>query len=448
MGCAVATVLAPVQAAHRTTGQSEEGNLTLRSEVGYAANSESPRDFSNYFGGTLGVKIRPPAYDWLEGKIAIRGDVFHEFGGANSFVDAELDYDEVYLRARFGDQSQTRVTLGAQRVTWGRVDELPPTDRLSVQDTTRYILDQLPLRRRTTPALRIEHTMDDWTVDALFVPLFRAAELPRQESIWFPINQQRGRVLGINSDNPAFAASIRNGTVGDSDDYSSFGGAGIRLTRLSDTFDFGVTAQRARHSLPYYELNPAVRAAALAGAPIASALAAGTPTLREVHPLTWIFSGDVVFDAYWFDMDWTVRFEAAYVTDTPTTRNDLRRSSSDSVEYVVGFEFYPGDEDIRVNLQLADKVLLTNDGILDEDRTTSFNGEVEYPFFRDRFRWTTRFSVGLEYSDWYLNSEIRYLGTPAHEFYLGAHIFSGEDNAANGFYSSNDMITLGWRGRF
>ncbi|MEM7253556.1 MAG: hypothetical protein AAF493_19240 [Pseudomonadota bacterium] len=442
-------VLAPVtNAAHRTTGKTQEGNLALRTETGIFVNSESDRDLSNYIGGSLSIDFRPAAYDWLEGKIGLRGDVFHELGGPNSFGDAELDYDEIYVRARLGESRNTRVTLGAQRILWGRVDELPPTDRLSVQDVSRYILDQLPDRRRTTPALRVEHSMGEWMLDSQFVPFFRPAELADHESVWFPVNQRRGRILGIDTSNAVFAAGIRNGTVGDYDDYNGFGGFGLRLTRQSDDADYGIAVQRARHSLPYYELNRQVRAAALSGTPLGTALMAGTPTLKEVHPLTWVFSGDVVFDAYWFDMDWTVRFEAAYVSDVPITEPDLLRASTDAVEWVAGLEFFPGDTDLRVNLQLADRILLTDDSILDEDRITSVNGEVEYPFLRDRFRWTTRFSVGLEFSDWYLNTELRYVGAQPHEFYVGAHVFSGEDKSPNGFFSANDLVTLGWRARF
>jgi len=424
----------------------EEGPLTfslpwLRAEGGWHPQSGSRADASGLLSGAVRAEYRPPELERWSLQATLRADSYPQSGRLDD-GETELDYGESFVRY---EGARTRITAGALKVLWGRVDEIPPTDRLGVQDATRYILDELPDRRRAAPALRIVHSFDALELDAVLMPWFRPAELPDADSLWHPVRQEDGRILGIRAP-PLFEAAIRSGTIGEADDFDQFGGWGVRASRRGAGFDAALSVQRVRHSLPYYQLDPAVRAAAVAGAPLPVALASGRgPTLREVHPLTWVVGGDVAFEA----LGGTVRLEAAWSSDFPVTTFDARLETHDALDWVAGYEFFPGDGNARVTLQVAGhQVHGAPAGILDRARIYSVLGEVEVPFAQDRWRFTTRFSAGLNDRDLYLNPRLSYVGWEPHEIYLGAHLFSGSEKAFNGFHEDNDAVVLGWRARF
>jgi hypothetical protein len=78
-----------------------------------------------------------------------------------------------------------------------------------VQDATRFVLDDLEDRRRAVLALRWEEFVGEYKLDALYVPFFRAAELPDEDSIWSPVDRSRGRIAGVPPDPLQAAAGPR-----------------------------------------------------------------------------------------------------------------------------------------------------------------------------------------------------------------------------------------------
>lgn len=408
----------------------------LRVEAGALTRSSQPVDSSNYLFGSFSARWRPS--DHWEYRLAGRVDGYAQTGTPD-YSKAKLDYGDSYVRYR---GENVRVTAGAQTVIWGRVDEIPPEDRLSVQDVTRLLLDPLQERRRSVPALRLERFHGPYKIDALWVPDFRPAELPDLRSIWSPVDKTNGRLLGIES-SPVLAAMVKDGSFGD--DKHGQGGYGLRLSHTGKNFDYAVTLQRARRSLPYYELNEAARATLLStGNPALALAAANGDTFVGRHPMSWVFGGDIGFQA----KGATWRFEAAYLTDMPATTTDLRMITLKGIDWVGGVEFYPGDANARVNLQLAGHHLLNAPAVLDRTNVYSFNGSVENVFSYDRWRAKLRFSVGLNRHDVYLNPELAYIGWEPNEFYVGMHYFDGADNTLGGFEKNHSLIVLGWRAHY
>jgi hypothetical protein len=360
--------------------------------------------------------------------------------GDENVERTELDYGEIYLSYR---GAARRVTLGTQKVTWGRVDELPPTDRLSVQDVTRLVLDDMEDRRRAVPALRWEEFWGDYKLDALYVPWFRSAELPKEGSFWHPVDRERGRIMGVPG-NPAMAALIREGRF--DEDAGGAGGWGLRLSRAGRGHDYAVTIQRARHSLPYYVLDTRVREALLTNpVDLQAALGASPYAFETEHPRTWVLGGDLgvaIGRSTW-------RFEAAWLSDQPVTTEVLDYTQVEALEWVGGVEFFPGDADLRVNLQLGGNHLLDAPETLLEDRNTyTFFGDAEQLFGRGRWEARIRFFLGLHERDVYLNPRLAYLGHEPHEWYVGYHYFEGAEGTLGGFHEHHDLFTAGLLARF
>jgi hypothetical protein len=369
-------------------------------------------------------------------RLTARGDAFWQ-SGWRDYSEALLDYDEVYLRHRW---SRMRVTAGAQRIAWGRVDEIAPTDRLSVVDLTRMVLDRLPERRRTVPAVRAEWFGLPGKLDLVWIPAFRPAELPDDDSAWHPVNRRDGRLLGLPRSDLQ-RTLVQAGRF--DDDESGSGGGALRYSRELSGFDYALTAQRVRHSTPYYELDDRVRRALATGASVPAAVALAPDTFVGRHPYTWVLGGDAGFvtgRTAW-------RAEAAWLSAVPVTDAVGAFDTVDAINAVIGAEFYPGDRDIRVNLQLGANVLLGPASLLDRRRRYFTNGTVFYPFGHGRFEFETRYALGLNTRDVYINPELRFLFLDAQQFYVAAHVFRGSDDTLGGFFHDNSGVTLGWRAK-
>ncbi|MEQ1662338.1 MAG: DUF1302 family protein [Thiobacillus sp.] len=360
-----------------------------------------------------------PSRQW-EFRAGARLDAMSQDGGSAKHRETLADYADTYVRYRHGD---TRLTLGAQTIVWGRVDEIPLADRVSRADLTRFILDDLPERRRAQLAARWEHTLGDYKLDAVWLPVFRGAQLPDVASLWSPINRVTGEVIGIVP-NPALAALVRSARI-EEDEHGSGGGA-VRLTRTGAPFDLGVTLARTRQSLPYYHLNPA------------------TMTLTAVHPFSNFVGADMEMTRGGF----TWRMELGYTDEVPVTLPTAVMDTTHALDWIGALEFFPGGADTRINLQVQAHTLQTDRNILELDEYYGVNGEVETRFGQGRWKAGLRFATGLNVEDVYLSPRVAYVGWEPHEIYLSAHYFDGEARTLGGFHQDHSLLTLGVRSKF
>lgn len=364
-----------------------------------------------------------PDNEW-QGQLEARVDG-HSQDGNPSWHEVDLDYGDNWIRYR-GENS--RITVGTQTIIWGRIDEIPPSDRLSTVDGTRLNLDDLQDRRRSRPTIRAEFFAKDSKLDLIYMPTFREAELADKDSIWYPIDRARAKILGMEV--PAtMALFMPNATIVDDAPHTD-NAVGLRFSSNYEGIDYALTAQHGRQTMPYFSFS---------GAPF-------TPTFTAQYPRVTTVGGDLAFE----NEGITWRFEAVYLDDLPGT-NATTGVYTDSVEggnWAVGMEFYPGDEDIRVNLQLAGNHLFNADNLLDRDEIYNFNGSAEIPFAEQAWVANIRFSVGLDEKDIYFNPEIAFVDWEPHELYLEAHYYDGNDGTLGGFHEDHSLISAGWRASF
>ena len=389
-----------------------------RAEYGHFTRSDSESDNALY-GMLSGSAKWQPNSSW-ELQLAARVDGYDE-DGKNSFSDINADYGDSYISYRNDD---LKLTFGTQTVVWGRLDELPLSDRVSTADLTRFVLDDLEDRRRSNPAIRAEAFFGSGKLDLVWLYDFRGAELPDKDSVWYPVNQETGRIIGFDPDDIP-AAGVKNAHISD-DASSGDGGFGARYTRTHSFADIGVTVAHTRQSTPYYR-------------------AAGSGRIEAIYPRSWAYGADAAIDA----AGATWRVELLYSSDNPVTRRDLGYTTSEALAWGGGVEFHPGDGDTRVNLQLIGMNLIDAPStVIDRKEIYSLNGEIETPFDRDRWRAKIGFYAGLNDKDIYLNPEIAFLGWEPHELYLALHYFEGDDNTFGGFHEDHSSINLGWRADF
>ncbi len=362
------------------------------------------------------VSLRGDSGDWSYA-LGARADAHAQYGDRD-FDRVRLDYTENYLRWQ---SEGVRVTLGTQNVLWGRVDEISPIDRMSRVDFSRAVLDKLPDRRRAVPALRAEYFAEGFRLDGVLLPVFDDAVMPHTRSVWNPVDTVNGRILGIGSLPAIVGARVLKA------DINGSGGGGLRLTAEGDGFDYGFSLQRVRQSQPYYRMIP--------GAPV---------VLQAVHPFSTVVGAELETER----LGATWRMEVALSSDTPLTTQTFQYRTSPALNAVIGTEFFPGDSETRVTLQLAGQYIKTNQAVLDRTRLYSFTGEIEHPFANGRWRADLRFAMGLNDRDLYLNPRLTYTGIDQQEIYFAAHLFSGAANTLGGFYRRNDTLVVGWQGKF
>lgn len=362
-----------------------------------------------------------PSRNW-EFRAGARLDGMMQDGGRADHKEMLADYGDTYVRYRNGD---TRLTLGAQTIIWGRADEIPLADRVSRADLTRFVLDDLPDRRRAQLAARWEQTFGDYKLDAVWLPLFRGAQLPDVESVWSPINRTTRQVIGI-APSPALSALVAAARI-DEDEHGSGGGA-VRLTRTGAPFDFGLTLARTRQSLPYYRVDTIV------------------PSLTAVHP----FNNFAGADVEWVTGGYTWRMELGYTDGVPVTLNvpSAGMARAHSLDWIGALEFFPGGKDTRINLQLVAHALQTDRSILELKEYYGANGEIETTFGQGRWKTGLRFMTGFNVDDVYLSPRLSYLGWEPHELYIAAHYFDGEARTLGGFHQDHSLVTIGLRTRF
>ena len=358
-----------------------------------------------------------PSRNW-EFRAGARLDGMAQDGGGADHDEILADYADTYVRYRSGD---TRLTLGAQTIIWGRADEIPLADRVSRADLTRFMLDDLADRRRAQLAARWEQTFGDYKLDAVWLPVFRGAQLPDVASVWSPVNRSTGQIIGID---PALTGWVHGARI-DEDEHGSGGGA-LRLSRTGAPFDFGVTLARTRQSLPYYRVDLPNLA------------------LTAVHPYNTFVGADLELESSGF----TWRTELGYTDNVPVTRPTTEMDTTHALDWIGAVEFFPGGGDTRVNLQLVAHALQTGGSILELKEYYGANGEVETSFGRGRWRAGMRFSGGINVRDIYLSPKLSYVGWEPHELYVAAHYFDGEARTLGGFHQDHSLITLGLRTRF
>lgn len=343
-----------------------------------------------------------------------RVDALSQFG-SQDFTRVRADYTENYLRWRGED---LRITLGTQNVMWGRVDEISPIDRMSRVDVSRAMLDKLPDRRRAVPAMRAEFFGEDFKLDAVWLPVFDEAVMPHGDSVWHPVDAMKGRLLGFGTLPGLVGVTLRAA------DEDGSGGGGLRLTAGGDGLDYGFSVQRVRQSQPYYRVSPGV--------------------LTAVHPYDTVVGAELEAE----HMGATWRMELAWRSDVPLTTPGFQYRTDPGLDLVVGAEFFPGDGETRVTLQLAGHRTLTDVSVLDRTEFYTMTGEIEHPFAHGRWRADLRFMLGLGERDVYINPRLTYTGIDQHELFLAAHLFSGSEQTMGGYYAENDAVMVGWQAKF
>ncbi len=132
--------------------------------------------------GTVDVEVNDAwvikAGSWIDTLAGSRRD--------ESAADLVYQPGEIYARYR---HERFDVTAGFQRVVWGTLDEIQPTDVVNPIDVSRFLIDGRSEARLPVLALRGRLFLPrDTTVDAVYLPFFRRGRYDLLDEETSPFN--------------------------------------------------------------------------------------------------------------------------------------------------------------------------------------------------------------------------------------------------------------------
>lgn len=154
---------------HDTPSERPSGLLDLRLD---ATRTDQFRVYAAIRGGFDG-KIGDPH----------RGNPLIDLDEVYQSKDVFLDLDEAYVEYYLQD---LEIHVGKQKVSWGQLDDVQPTDNVNPEDLTEFYFRPELERKIGVPALRVLGFRGAWTVDFVWTPIFTAYRFPARDDRWFP----------------------------------------------------------------------------------------------------------------------------------------------------------------------------------------------------------------------------------------------------------------------
>ncbi len=383
-------------------------------------------------------------HSWLEGgwdgsvRRPVRdSDLFKNYDEVYQRNTPFLEFKELFLARSFG---AVDLRAGIQRFAWGRLDEYPPNDLLNPWDYTQFLRKSLEDRKIGVPSISAGITAADWTVDAVWVPVFVPYRLSLPYERWS--GSSLGTVLLQSVPNAEIAPreptlperKLENGTVG------------LRLKHAG-------MVEWALNLSHGYDTRPVFRTTALSIVPVGSTIVIDPGYVPDFHKIS---SAGV--DAAVVQGDLSVRAEAAYsfnrylnirrelwgypLTLAPgvTPLNPAIEEKHDTLDYGVGAD-YRLFEDGLLTFQAQQTVTFGNvDRLYERRAETLLWANIKAGFLNQKIETNFNIAYNPEHGDrmakvnaWYTLSDAWRTGIT----YIG---LTGPDQSVFGRYWRNDQL--------
>ncbi|HFE37984.1 MAG TPA: SPOR domain-containing protein [Gammaproteobacteria bacterium] len=394
----------------------------------YRWNKLDEQNSSNYFSASLSA--RTGYKNRLDLTYGFRFEALNQISSRN-VQRVELQFLPTYVRFQKPDK-QWHIGLIDGR--WDERNQPSLADRISSKVLTRYQLDEaLTDRRQALAGIRLQLQQSPYRLDVIVNPLFRAAKLPSFNSIWHPVNQLDGTMLGIRPTDD-WRELIRKGNF--AKEKIQTGGLGIRMSQQSGSSIRATTAQYVRQSEPYYALSSEIQQQLNTGSSVDEALAASnSKTFSPQHPYSAIFT--------WEASSKTSHFELAVSSNTPYTTTKYQMKTAVSLEWVLGLT-RPGKQ-TYLSGYFVGRRINTRDDMLDRKTKLALQGDAYYFLYARHWKIGTSYRMDIDSPGLYLNPKINYEQNKYLRFSLFYQLFTGSKNTASGFHREHALLGLNWQ---
>ena len=439
-------------------------------------------------GALLDLHFDGRATSWLGGRLELRsraGGPFegghpgvynfdHEYQNRTPSLEVSEAYADVHLR-------RADLRLGVQKVAWGKLDGIPPTDVVNPRDYHDPLVDDVEERKIGIPAVLGSYYLPDLPRLALSelratliaVPLAVPPRLALRQERWFPASTippnavvvpraLASQLLGVPLDHD-LSIPVHFGTLNHRPPRRlDAGGIGVRLGGTWRESDWDLYHYTGPETAPDADLRPEVR------------LLSRTPPrlrvvsfLRQAHDVIHMTGADAATVLGGF----TVRAEIAHFDDRPYLRfsEDLIREAqnpavvrqylrslgsprfrvpigelfptADSVEWGVGADYVVNGW--QPLLQLNQIVLLDKlPRLLIHDPETRLSGTLRKHLLADRLELEVRGTYAIEREAWYVFPRASYLVRDDFRVRLGYLAIGGPRASLIGQFRDNDEFVM------
>jgi hypothetical protein len=111
-----------------------------------------------------------------------RGNPWLDLADVYQDKDLFVGLDEAYVEFVFRD---VELRLGKQKISWGRLDELQPTDNMNPEDLTEFFFRSELERKIGVPGASLTWFAGPWTTQLVWNPIYTAQRFPHREDRWF-----------------------------------------------------------------------------------------------------------------------------------------------------------------------------------------------------------------------------------------------------------------------
>ena len=296
---------------------------------------------------------------------------------------------KVYLKEAYAElyYDSTDLTIGKQRIAWGKADGINPTDNFNPQDQTQPFADD---NKIGVTAVRARHYYTDWLFDLVWVPCFTSPEFAEPGERWSLLPS--GRIKPVYPED-----KLENSEYG------------VRASRWTPAVDFSVSYFNG------YSKEPAFPAEAR----VEGDQYIWEPEFYRVHVLGGDFSRD--FGSF------VVRGEGAYFK--PDEEFDLKRPY---YRCVLGVDFNLIDE-LYVNTQYYRE---EEEGREAVDMITLATQYEVTPFQQ----FELNVSYGIDGHDYLINPVYKVDVIDSLSLTLGAYLFEGDEGTLFGSFVDKDYL--------
>ena len=436
-------LLASVSPSFADEGTSFSGSLNLRG-VDRLEKDSVQEDPS--LTGRLKLDSANPAWrfhSWLEG--GWDGTVKRPPRDHSLFKN----YDQVYQsNSPFLESKEFYVThssgaldlrAGIQRFAWGRLDEYPPNDLLNPWDYTQFLVKPLEDRKIGVPSLSATVNSNDWTYDAVWVPVFVPYRLPLPTERWQGASLAGAIAEAVpNAEIMPREPDLPGHTIGNST-------VGLRVKHSGDI-------EWALNLFHGYDPRPVFKTTALTIIPQGAKVVIDPGHVPDFHKI------DVIgMDAAAVKGDLSLRAEAAY---TLNRYLDINRSlwgyptvpspgihplnpieeKHNTIDYGVGAD-YRLFEDALLTIQVQQTLILGNTAQLyEKNAETLLWANVKIGWMNQKIETNVNLAYNPEHGDAMTKANASYVFSDFWKMSVTAMNLHGPSQSLFGRYARNDQV--------
>ncbi len=447
----LSTILLFFSSASGSDSLAVSGRLNFR-EIG-AIEKDSPKEDPS-FEGRLKLDATGPEWrfhSWLEGgwdgavkRPARDSSLFKNYDTVYQSNSPYLEFKELYVTHSSGALD---LRAGIQRFAWGRLDEYPPNDLLNPWDYTQFLRKPLEDRKIGVPSVSATLTKEDWSYEAIWVPVFVPYRLPLPDERWAGasivsvIAQTMPNVVITPKESDLPDRTIENGSIG------------LRFKRAGDI-------EWAMNLFHGYDPRPVFRTTALLIVPQGNGIIIDPGYVPDFHRITALgldaaaVRGDFSLRAeiaYTFNRYLNIRRELWGYPAVPSpgvhTLNPIEEKR-DALDYGIGAD-YRLFEDALLTMQAQQTVTFGNVDLLYERKVeTILWANVKVGFMNQKIETNINAAYNPEHGDRMSKAGASYVFSDAWKAAAAYVAFTGPPQSLFGRYSRNDQvegeITYSW----